>query len=317
MRVHLKGEYSTKELKSLQDLLSERISLTSGDIDFQNDCSVLVAGRVTEKEVAFCRELKAVVIPWAGVPPVTLDTLRNHPEISLHNIHHNAVAAAELAITLMLAAAKLIIPADQSLRKGDWSPRYRPEGKIIEDCRVLVLGWGSIGRRIGGVCNAMGAAVKGIRRTPDPELFAPGELPVLLKETDILFITLPLTHETRGLIGEKELNLLPEKAILVNVSRGSVVEEEALFKHLKTGRLGAAGLDVWYNYPDTEESRTSTMPSSFNFGSLSNVVMSPHRGGAFGLQELERRRLGHLAALLLALEEGKNEKGKIDLNTGY
>ena len=244
IKVHLKGEHSTEELDRLRELTGDRFSITSGKIDSVLDCEVLAGGRVTENELSLCRGLRAVVIPWAGVPSITLEAVRNFPGVTLHNIHHNAVAAAEMAITLMLAASKLIIPADQALRIGDWTARYRSQGRIIENSRVLVLGWGSIGKRVGKICSAMGASVKGIRRTPAPGLFTPEDMLNILAETDILHVTLPLTEETRGIIGERELALLPAGSVLVNVARGPVVDEKALYHYLKKGHLGGRGLVV-------------------------------------------------------------------------
>jgi len=98
--------------------------------------------------------------------------------------------------------------------------------------------------------------------------------------------------------------MMPRGSVLVNVARGPVVDEEALFQNLLSGHLGAAGIDVWYSYPDTEESRMATNPSRFPFWDLPNVVMSPHRGGAFGLPGIEERRLRHLADMLLELADG-------------
>jgi len=317
MKVHLRGDYSARDIQLLSDLTGGCLVFTSGPLEGENGCEVLVGGRISGEDVSHCPELKRIVVPYAGIPPETLHTVRSLPDLTLHNIHHNAVSAAEMAIALMLAAAKLIIPADSALRVGDWAPRYRPEGLLIEDSRVLVVGWGAIGKRAGAVCTAMGASVRGVRRTPQEGLYTRADLPALLPETDILLVCVPLTDSTDGMIGQRELSLLPEGAVLVNVSRGPVVDEEALFRGLSRGHPSAAGIDVWYNYPDSPESRGNTMPSRFDFGSLPNVVMSPHRGGAFGLQEIETRRLKHLAEILLSLCRGDSEAGRVDPVRGY
>lgn len=315
--VHLKGEFSSENLGLLQSLLGNGLRITSGDLPDADDVSILVGGIFSSEDVIRYPLLKSIIIPWAGVPAATLEAVRKHPDVSLHNIHHNSVSASEMALTLMLAAAKLIIPADQALRKNDWTPRYRPEGLIIGDSRVLVVGWGSIGKRIGKACTAMGASVKGISRSGNGKTFPAESLHSLLPETDILFLSVPSTESTKGLIGEKELSLLPGNAVLVNISRGIVVDEKALYLALKNGRLGAAGLDVWYSYPSSLESRTNTMPSAFPFGDLPNVVMSPHRGGAFGLKSQEERRIRDLAAVIRNLIAGLPDKSKVDLEMGY
>lgn len=317
LHVHLKGEFSEENLSLFQSLFGNGLRITSGDLPDTDDVSILVGGIFSSDDIIRYPLLTSIIIPWAGVPAATLETVRKHPRVSLHNIHHNSVSASEMALTLMLAAAKRIIPADQALRKNDWSPRYRPEGLIIRDSRVLVVGWGSIGKQIGKACTAMGAEVKGISRTGNGNTFPAESLHSLLPETDILFLSVPSTESTKGLIGEKELSLLPDSAVLVNISRGNVVDEKALYLALKNGRLGAAGLDVWYNYPHSTESRTDTMPSAFSFGDLPNVVMSPHRGGAFGLRSQEERRIRDLAVVIKNLIAGLPDNSKVDLEMGY
>jgi phosphoglycerate dehydrogenase-like enzyme len=109
--------------------------------------------------------------------------------------------------------------------------------------------------------------------------------------------------------------LLPEGAILVNVARGPIVNESALFHALKVGKLYAAGLDVWYNYPEDEPTRSRTAPSEFPFHGLDNVVMSPHRAG--GAMDLDLRRMEALAELLNATRHGEPMPNRVDITLGY
>jgi phosphoglycerate dehydrogenase-like enzyme len=128
-------------------------------------------------------------------------------------------------------------------------------------------------------------------------------------------VTLPLTDETRGLIGEREIGLMPKNSVLVNIGRGPVVEQEALYHALKSGKLHSAGIDVWYNYPPDEEARAHTPPADFPFHELDNIVMSPHRGG--GASEVEILRMAHLANLLNAAARGDQIPNQVDLKRGY
>ncbi|MEA3337035.1 MAG: NAD(P)-dependent oxidoreductase [Chloroflexota bacterium] len=130
-------------------------------------------------------------------------------------------------------------------------------------------------------------------------------------------ITPPLTDETKGLVGADELDLLPDGAILINVGRAAIVDEEAFYNAIVAGKLRAAGSDVWYNYPDSRESRTNTPPSRFPFNELDNMVMSPHRGAAFGSPYTERMRMLHLAQLFNAANRGETIPNRVDLARGY
>jgi phosphoglycerate dehydrogenase-like enzyme len=147
-------------------------------------------------------------------------------------------------------------------------------------------------------------------------VYAPRSLPELLPAADVLVSCLPLTTRTEAIIGEAELALLPENALLVNVGRGAVVQEKALFNALRSGRLGGAGLDVWYQYP-SEEARANTPPSAYPFGELDNVVLSPHRAGALGMGESELMRMDALAVSLNAAARGEGIPYRVDVVEGY
>jgi phosphoglycerate dehydrogenase-like enzyme len=232
------------------------------------------------------------------------------------------VPTAELAVALMLAAAKRIRIYDQKLRTGNWELRYKPDQSVLlAGRRVLIVGYGAIGRRVGDVLLALGLQVTGIRRNPGRKgeesalILPPSDLKKQLPGTDILILTLPLTSETRGLIGPEELEMLPERSIIVNVSRGPIINQEALYHALKNERIHGAGLDVWYNYPKTEEERLNTYPGDFPFHELENVVMSPHRGGKS--PEVESARMKALADSLNSVLRGDELPNQVNIKLGY
>ncbi len=327
LRVHI--VHPPDEPSTLRDLLDPGVRLTFGpELPEDPDYEVLVTGIPTREEIEASSAVRTVIIPWAGLSRKTRDVLLEFPDVAVHNLHHNAGAAAELAVALLLAAAKFVVPMDRSLRSGDWTPRYGPSPTVLlERKTVLVLGYGAIGRHVARVCRGLGMNVVGVRRSREPgggsaggsadELHGPDELAALLPRADALLISLPLTPETDGLIGEKELGLLPSGAVLVNVARGPIVDEKALYEALSSGRLHAAGLDVWYRYPKNEAERPSTPPSSFPFGELENVVMSPHRGGAARESEVEALRMRALAELLNAAVRGEEVPNRVDVERGY
>lgn len=330
MKVHLLNVLEASDPMALDVLfarLAPSVEVTSGaDLPSPADFDILVAGRPSREHLAASPNLRAVIIPFAGPPESTRRLLAEFPHLAVHNLHHNSVQTAEMALALLLAAARFIVPADQRLRQGDWTLRHDPAPiAILHSKTALILGYGAVGQHVGRVCQALGMRVLAVRRTassPDPagvaaQIGGPEQLPELLPEADALIITLPLTEATRGLIGAEELALLPEGALLVNVGRGPVVDEAALYDGLARGRPAAAGLDVWYVYPDTAEDRTHTLPSRFPFHELDNVVMSPHSGGAFGSAYTERLRMEHLAALLNAAAAGQPMPNRIDLAVGY
>lgn len=108
--------------------------------------------------------------------------------------------------------------------------------------------------------------------------FALADIPTMLGQCDFAVVATALTPQTKGLIGRQALEALGPEGVLINVARGPVVEEEALYRALADGRLGGAIIDVWYHYPERLDD-LDTAPSRFDFVALPNVVMTPHVSG--------------------------------------
>lgn len=311
--------------KVLRAHLDPEIEIAFGpEIPDPADYQVLVAGRPEHKHLAGSPNLHTLIIPWAGLPDVTAEHLKEFPHLGVNNLHHNAPLTAEMALALLFSAAKFVVPFDQSFRKHDWTKRYEPNPSVyLGGKTALVLGYGQIGQRVGMALHALGMRVLAVRRRPAKPLppGVPGEvhganrLGDLLHQAHALVITVPLTGETEGMLGEDELRALPQGALLVNVGRGAVIDQAALFHALQDGHLAAAGIDVWYNYPDSVEARTNTPPADYPFHELENVVLSPHRGGL--VEETESMRMIHLAESLNAAARGGPVPNPVDLTAGY
>jgi phosphoglycerate dehydrogenase-like enzyme len=324
LSVHLLHPPEPDPLAHLRAQLDPEVHLTLGpELPAPAEYHVLVAGRPRREHLTASPNLHTLVIPWAGIPEGTQELMLDFPQVAVHNLHHNAAAAAEMAVALMLAAAKFIVPVDRVFRAHDWRPRYRPNPAVLlEGKAALILGYGAIGRRVARACRGLGMRVLATRRHvavpprdgPD-EIHPPHALHRLLPRADVLVVCLPHTPETDGLIGQEELALLPPGAVLVNVGRGPIVDEAALYRALRDTTLYAAGLDVWYNYPADEASRSHTPPSAYPFHELDNVVMSPHRAG--GSRETEVQRMAHLAVLLNAAARGEPVPNRVDVQAGY
>ncbi len=321
MKAHLLQPPDNPRL--LTDHLIDGIEISMGDALPSGGVDVLIGGRVTEADLAASPNLRTIIIPWAGPPEPLINLVRAHPPLTLHNLHHNDITTAEMAVALLMSAAKFIPMQDHRLHQGDWTPRYQPSGSaLVYGKTALILGYGAIGRHAGRMLTGMGSHVIGVKRTPSTgdaapgvEIHPQGSLRLLLPRANFLIITAPLTLETRGLIGSTEMQLLPKGAILVNVGRGLIVDQAALYDALISGHLRAAGLDVWWNYPTDEASRTHTLPSNFPHHELPNLVMTPHRGGE--IDEREPHRYAALAELLNAAARGEPIPNRVNLELGY
>jgi len=191
---------------------------------------------------------------------------------------------------------------------------------LLQGKTALILGYGAVGQCLAPPCRALGMNVLAIRRDAgeadeaDVAIYRPDQLRELLPQAHVLFVTLPMTPETEGMVGVAELALLPDGAVVVNIARGAVISETALYQELKTGRI-SAGIDVWYHYPRTVEARVGTNPSGHPFHELDNVVMTPHLSGH--ANEIEELRAQALAELLNAAVSGGPLPNRVNVDRGY
>jgi phosphoglycerate dehydrogenase-like enzyme len=183
-----------------------------------------------------------------------------------------AIPLAEFALLGLLAFAKDLPRLLRSQAERRWDRFVMAE---LRDWTVLVLGVGGIGREVARLASAFGAHTIGVKRTPGKvphvdEVHSTDRLRELLPRADGLVVTLPLTAATRGLLDGEALSLLPSHAVLVNVGRGAVVDEEALVEALGNGRLAGAALDVFAVEP---------LPAESLLWGLPNVLIAPHAAG--------------------------------------
>jgi phosphoglycerate dehydrogenase-like enzyme len=305
-------------LQRLRDALPAGMRVTTGPVT-PPDCSVLITGHVRPEQLS--AGLRSVIVPYVGLSAPSRVALLARPELAVYALKYNGAQTAELAIALLLAAAKNLLAADRGLRDGQW--RTKLPALAVAGRTALVLGHGAVGSRVAAGCAALGMRVLVVRRHgADPAAAAGGfetypvtALPRLLPQAGAVLVCLPLTPATAGLIGGPELALLPPDAVLVNVGRAEVIEEEALFRALERNAIFAAALDVWYDEPSPLNGFAAVPGSRFPFDRLPNVLLSPHRGYRGGAAELAR--IDALAGLLTALDRGEPAGHRIDVEAGY
>jgi phosphoglycerate dehydrogenase-like enzyme len=326
MQIFIYGEYEPWQKEFLFRALGDFFDFSWGtELPVPANYNILISGRPPEKFISAAGHLKYLIIPYAGVSFYTAKLVSGYPQISLHNLHHNALPTAEMAFSLLLAAAKNIIPAHNKLGKGDWTPRYEGlANPLIAGKNVLILGLGSVGRLVADMCLGMKARVFATRLNikettiiDNVEIHSPQDLDSLLTEADFLVVTLPLTKDTENILDYSRLCLLPPNAVLVNIGRAGLINEKALYRILKKKKIAAAALDVWYNYPQSMEDRTHTFPGNYPFHELDNIVLSPHRGGSFANYDTELLRVKHLSDMLLKFHHTGDMPNKVDLKRGY
>jgi len=250
-----------------------------GDID------VLVSMAFTREMAVAAPRLRLVQVPGAGLDRIDRGALA--PGTALANAYGHDVGIAEYVIGAMLAVTRTFCRVDADLRRGRWDSVWSgapvPLWPELAGKTLGIIGYGRIGQAVARRALAFDMDVLAIRRDasrPDPHRLAflrgPAALDEVLGRADYLAITLALTPDTRGLIGASQLARLRPTAVLVNVARGEVVDEDALYDALHRRGIAGAALDVWYRYPAGE---APTHPGHRPFHELPNVLMTPHVSG--------------------------------------
>ena len=251
------------------------------------DVDVLVTLVFTSEMGAAARRLRLIQVPGAGVDRI--DRAAMPPGASLAKVHGHETGIAEYVLGAMIALSRDFDRVHTGLRAGRWDSQWAPGvppppvWPELAGRTLGILGYGGIGQAVARRARAFEMRVCAIRRdvgrsAEDDLAFLGGlqSLPDVLRRADYLAITLPLTPETRGLIGPAQLALMKPMAILVNVARAQIVDEDALYAALAERRIAAAALDVWYRYPSAPG---PLLPAGRPFHELPNVLMTPHVSG--------------------------------------
>ncbi|MFG2085148.1 MULTISPECIES: NAD(P)-dependent oxidoreductase [unclassified Spirillospora] len=217
--------------------------------------------------------LAFVQMPAVGTDSIDIAALTAADVPAANAAGFNARGVAEWAVGASFALCRHLAWADRGVRAGGWPQMEvvarRP--REIHTQRVGIVGFGAIGAEAARLFAALGCAVSYWTRRPRPEAAARfRELDDLLATSDIVVLALPLTDETRGLIGPERLALLPDDALLVNVARGGIVPDDAIVAALESGRLAGAALDVFDEEP---------LGADHPLRTHEDVLVSPHAAG--------------------------------------
>lgn len=259
-------------------------------VELVRGCTALIVGVDTVTEaVLLAGPLRVVVKFGSGVDNIDLAAAERLGVTVRATPGTNARSVAELTIALLLALARDVPRHDRAMRAGAW---FRRIGIELAGRRLGLVGYGAVGREVCRLARALGMEVV----VHDPFVADADveelELDELLATCDAVSLHLPLTPETAGLIGARELALMRPGALLVNTARGAIVDEEALAEALRSGRLGGAASDVFAHEP----------PTASPLLELETFVASPHVGAAT-LEAVRRTALAALDELFAALSD--------------
>lgn len=292
----------------LQQLLGEAFHVT-GVVTLPAEgpiaTDVLVTTRLTAQEAPRleCRLLQA---PGAGMDAIALAAIP--PRCQVCNVYEHEIPIAEFVCHAVLDHAIFGDATPVPLDAAHWPRAYfdRPFHDEAQGRRAAIIGFGAIGRATAQRLRALGLHVTAVTRRAEPvdgadAVHPVGGLAALLPEVDVLVLCCPLNDQTRGLVGARELAAMKRTALLVNVGRAPLVQEQPLFEALRERRIGRAVLDVWYHYPAAGQAELA--PSALPFHTLPNVRCTPHISG--WTHGLLARRYAFMARNMHRLRNGE------------
>lgn len=227
-----------------------------------------------------CENLKLIQLPGAGLDGLDLDAIPK--QTSVCNVFEHEIPIAEFVMAAILQGVTNLTQLDKNIRSNNWSGSYLfgPVHDELFGKTIGIIGYGHIGREVAKRIKPFGVQVIGCGpRIPTsgvrPDAFYTVEdLDTVLALSDFILVSTPLTPETKGLISKTQFRKMKTSAIILNIARGEVINEEALYQACRDKEIGGAVIDTWYQYPRSISDNTP--PSRFNFSELDNVIMSPH-----------------------------------------
>ncbi|MFX1264940.1 MAG: NAD(P)-dependent oxidoreductase [Promethearchaeota archaeon] len=259
---------------------------------------ILVGWRPSRKLLDAAERMQLFINPGAGVQHhiETFREINETRQVTLVNGHGNSYFTAQHAVALLLSLTNKIIPHHGWMREGRWR-RGDDHAKSmpLRNRRIGLLGYGAVNSKVHGFLSGFDVEFSILKRSwtgdetiPTPATrYTPSELQEFLHEIDILIAVVPLTNETKGMLGLEELKKLGHEGLLVTLARGDVIDEEDLYTALKDGLIAGAAIDVWYDYKPEPDEEGRLYPFHYPFNELDNVILSPHRA-ASPFSDLER-----------------------------
>lgn len=304
-------EHMTKISKELQLARSELIEVRlldpkikkpiMDDIDKQ-EIQILITSKMNQEQFNELPNLKGIIVPMTGLDGFD-EAIINNSSIKILNAHSLASFVAERGLGIAMTLLGKIITQSQLLKEGIWM-RGDESGKwtSLKNKKIGIYGYGAIGKSLVKMLKPFDPELYIINRHKeyDKELHLVKDLDELTKISDILFICVPANSETSHSISTKELDNMKD-GFIINVGRGKVVDQKALFDALYNEELKGYGSDVWYNYP--EKGNETTRPCDVALETFDNVVMTPHNSWNFDERKdlVEEEVVEHLIELVRAL----------------
>ncbi len=284
-------EQTVRDLTALGVTVDARPSLSADELPgalAESGAEILVVRSTTVSAEAFATapRLGLVVRAGAGVNTIDIAAANRHGVFVTNCPGKNAIAVAELTMGLLLALDRRIPEAVADMQRGRWNKKRYGSAQGLHGKRMGIVGFGHIGREVAARARGFGLIVAAFAPDLDPataaanEIEAAADLDALLRGSDIVSVHVPYSKATHHLIGERQLALLKDGALLIHTARGGVVDDGALIEAVRSGRIRAA-LDVFEDEPSGSDADFASPVRE-----LSGIYATPHIGASTEQAEL-------------------------------
>ena len=302
-------------IKTAADEVNATVHFYTSDADIpESDFDADIIYGFAPSIVKTSRTLKWLCVPWAGVDSIMApDYFANTDCLLTNSAGAYGVSIAEHMIAVSLVMMRRLNEFMEETRNGHWlKPRLQ---KSLKDCHITVLGTGDIGTTFAKRAAAFEpAAIVGVCRSGKSseavyeKVLPVSQLDTILPKTDLLAMSLPATPETKGILSRERMALLPEGAYIVNVGRGSAIDEDALADNLENGHIAGAALDVF---------QTEPLPSDSRLWHTKNLLITPHVAGNMTLPYTRTKNVEMFIEDLHNFVEGRPLRYLVDRKLGY
>ncbi len=256
-------------------LLNKKDGILHSVQDELVDINTLFTTHLTEEELRLLPNLKTIIVPMTGLDGID-ESIVDSGDIQVLNAHSAAPYIAERGMGILMTLAGKIDKQSYEMKQGQWNGRNESEEWFsLRDKKIGIYGYGHIGKAFEKMMRPFTANIYTINRHKNypKDINLVNDLNELTKISDVLFIAVPGNSTTKDTIGETELANLKD-GLIVNVGRGKVVNQKALFNALENHSIKGYGSDVWYNYPKNNDKICQA--SDEDLGKFDHIVMTPH-----------------------------------------
>ena len=244
--------------------------------------------------------LKLIQLPGAGIDEIEFEAVP--PQTTVCNVFEHETGIAEYVLATMLQWVIPIAKLEAALRNNEWHGSHLcgPKHRELSGQTLGIVGYGRIGKEVAKRARAFSMRVLACSRTTHggdgtvEAVDAMSNLENMLSNSDFVLVAMPLASDTLGIISARQLAVMKPTAVIINVARGRLIDEEALYNACRDHAIGGAIIDTWYRYPNPKTAHGA--PSRFPFHELNNVVMTPHASA--WTEELMPRRNRFIASNL-------------------